>query len=285
MSTIQELFLKGTALLKDRPNPHLEAKLLLLKSASIPEEKFYSHPESQLSGAQERKFFKLMSKRRAGFPVAYLAGIKEFWSVSFRTYPGVMIPRPETELVVEKALDLSPRKDATIVDIGTGCGNIAIALAKELPRARIFATDISPKALRIARLNASEQKASNIVFVQGSIFSPLKRLKLKGQCDFIVSNPPYVSEEEWAQLSPEIRNHEPKRALVAGKTGLEFIQELIGGTPSYLKPGGCLLFEIGYSQKDKVRSIFGSDSRWTEVKFFKDLAGAWRVALGKVMKV
>jgi len=282
LSTIQELFLKGSNLLKNRPNPHLDAKLLLLECASLSEEKFYSSPEHKLSIAQERCFFKLISKRLAGFPIPYLTGIKEFWSITFKVCPGVMIPRPETELIVEKVLELLPWQEVTIVDIGTGCGNIAVSLAKELPQARIVATDISPKALKIAGLNASRHNISSIIFAPGSLFSPLERLRLRGKCDFIVSNPPYVSEKEWTQLSEEIRNHEPKKALVAGETGLEVIQKLVPGSPLYLKPGGLLLFEIGHSQKDKVKALFASDSRWKGVSFFKDLTGAWRVALGRV---
>lgn len=281
MSTIQELFLKGKALLKDKPHPHIEAKLLLLECASISEEKFYSSSDLELSRAEEKRFFRLISKRLQGYPIPYLTEKKEFWSISFEVCPAVMIPRPETELIVEKVLELSPRPEVTIVEIGTGCGNIAVSLAKELPGAEIVATDNSRRALKVARLNASRQNISSIVFIRGSLFSPLKRLRLKGKCDFIVSNPPYVSQEEWAGLAAEIRDYEPRRALVSGQSGLEVIEKLVLEAPSYLKPGGCLLFEIGYSQKDRAESLLASDSRWEMIEFFKDLSGNWRVALGK----
>jgi len=282
LSTLQELFSKGRSLLKDLPNPDLEAKLLLLESTSIQTEQFYSFPENKLSRAEERRFYKLVSKRLTGFPLPYITGVKEFWSIPFSVSHGVLIPRPETELIVEKVLELSSREHETIVDIGTGCGNIAVSLAKELPQAQIVATDTAKKALRLAKLNASRQKISNIVFARGSLFSALKRLRLEGKCDFIVSNPPYITEEEWPKLDVEIRDHEPKSALVAGKSGLEVINRLIQGAPPYLKPGGFLLVEIGIGQKDKVLSFFDSSSVWEKVNFFKDLNGISRVAAGKI---
>ncbi len=282
MTTLQELFSQGRSLLKDLPNPALEAKVLLLKSTSIQEGQFYSFPENKLSRAEEKRFYKLVSKRLAGLPLPYITEVKEFWSIPFRVSPGILIPRPETELIVEKVLEFSSRKKETVVDIGTGCGNIAVSLAKELPQARIVATDTAMKALRLAKLNASQQKISNIIFARGSLFSALSRLRLEGKCDFIVSNPPYVTEEEWPKLDAEIRNHEPKSALVAGKSGLEVIHKLIQGAPLYLKPGGCLLVEIGAGQKDKVMSFFDSSSVWEKASFVKDLNGISRVAVGKI---
>lgn len=227
----------------------------------------------------------MISKRLHECPIPYLIGKKEFWSISFNVSPAVMIPRPETELIVEKVLEIAPRQDMTIVDIGTGCGNIAVSLAKELPKARIVATDISERALKLARLNASGQNISSINFVQGSLFLPLRRLRLRGKCDFIVSNPPYVSRKEWTRLPREISDYEPMRALVAGKTGLEIIQKLALEAPNYLKPGGSLLFEIGYFQKDEVKSLLHSNPSWEDIDFFKDLSGNWRVALGKTSRL
>lgn len=284
MSTIQELFQKGESLLKDFPNTQLEAKLLLLKCLSLSEEQFWTVLDRSVSRAEERCFHRLISKRLKGIPLPYLTESKEFWSIPFKVTPGVLIPRPETELLVEKVLDYSPGNDEIIVDVGTGCGNIAISLAKELPRTRILATDISRKALRLARMNASSQKVSNITFAAGSAYAPLEKLQLEEKCDFIVSNPPYVSEAEWKTLNDEIRDHEPKSALVAGKAGLEVIKPLIQGAPVYLKPGGFLLFEIGYNQRDEVHSILNSFPVWQDVQFHKDLAGTSRVASARTRK-
>lgn len=280
MITIQELFLKGKSLLNDFSQPVLEAKILLLKCCSVEEEELFSSPDKKLTRKQERDFYKLASKRLAGFPLAYLTGTKEFWSIPFRVSTGVLIPRPETELIVEKVLDMNQaHARETIVDIGTGCGNIAISLAKELPQTRIFATDNSRKALTVARLNSSLLETDNVTFAGGSLFSPLKRLKLEKKCDFIVSNPPYVSEREWVELAEEIRNHEPKKALVPGETGLEVIKDLIKGSPRFLKPGGYLIFEIGDGQKKRVLSLFNSN--WSNVSCFNDLNGIPRVVIAR----
>ena len=240
--------------------------------------------DKSVSKAQEKCFNRLISKRLTGIPLPYLTEFKEFWSVPFKVAPGVLIPRPETELLVEKVLDYSSGDDEIIVDIGTGCGNIAISLAMELSSTRILATDISRKALRLARMNASSQQVSNVTVAAGSLYAPLEKLQLEEKCDFIISNPPYVSEAEWETLNDGIRDHEPKRALMAGKTGLEVIKPLIQGAPVYLKPGGFLLFEIAYNQRDEVQPILNSFPVWQDVRFHKDLAGADRVASARKRK-
>lgn len=278
MSTFQELIQRGISLLKEFPHPHLETKLLLLKCLDLSEEEFLASKDKSIHRSQERCFNRLISRRLSGVPLPYLTGIKEFWSIPFRISPGVLIPRPETELLVEKAIELSTGGEETVVDLGTGCGNVAVSLAQELPRARIFATDISQKALRLARLNASLQAVSGVTFVRGSLFSPLRRLHLRKKCDFILSNPPYVSRAEWEKLSREIRDHEPRSSLVAGETGLEVIERIIQGAQLYVKPGGHLIIEIGYNQRDAVHSLFDARSFWEEVEFFEDLAGVDRIA-------
>ena len=279
MSSIQELILKGTSLLKDKSHPALEAKSLLMESLSINEEEIYAHPDRKVSRFQERQFDRLISERLAGFPLAYLTGKKEFWSISFNVSPGVLIPRPETELLVEKVLELSSNGKETLVDLGTGCGNVAISLAKEMPQAKIFATDISAKAIKIAKSNAFQQRITNVVFVHGDMCSPLKKLGLLAKFDFVVSNPPYVSEKEWIELNHEISTHEPKKALVAGETGLEAISQIIRGAPPFMKAGGYLLLEIGDDQRQDVLSLF--DSRWTVIDVFQDLMGIDRVILAQ----
>jgi release factor glutamine methyltransferase len=284
LSTIQELFQKGKSTLQDFPNPHLETKLLLLKCLFLSEEKLWTLFDRPVSRAQEKYFNRLISKRLTGIPLPYLIESKEFWSIPYKVSPGVLVPRPETELLVEKVLDYSPGDDEIIVDIGTGCGNIAISLAKELPFTRILATDISRKAVRLARINASSQKVSNVTFVAGSLYAPLEKLQLKKKCGFIVSNPPYLSEAEWETLNNEIRNYEPKSALVAGEEGLGVIKPLVHGAPEYLRPGGSLLFEIGYNQRSKIQSVLNSASVWQDVKFHKDLAGTDRVVLARTRK-
>ncbi len=275
MNSIQDLYLKGKALLNKAANPPLDAKIILLKSLGISEASFYTYPDRSISEAQSLEYLRMVSKRAEGMPLAYVIEEKEFWSIPFRVCPGVLIPRPETELLVEKVLELSSRSKALIMDLGTGAGNIAVSLAKELPAAEIIATDVSQKALDVAAENASRQKVSSIRFEKGSLFEPLEKLRLQKKCDMIVSNPPYVSEREWPSLQDEIRLHEPKEALVAGRTGLEFIRSLVKGAPPFLKPGSYLCLEIGHGQKERALSLFGDD--WSSVRCFEDLNGIPRI--------
>jgi release factor glutamine methyltransferase len=275
LSTIQDLYLRGKTLLKRVTNPPLEAKIILLKSLGISEESFYTYPNRSVSQAQKLKYLRMISKRIEGMPLAYVIEEKEFWSIPFRVYPGVLIPRPETELLVEKVLELAFRRKELIVDLGTGAGNIAVSLAKELLKAEIVATDVSGKALDVAAVNAAQQKISSIRFKKGSLFEPLEKLQLQKKCDIMVSNPPYVSESEWPSLQDEVRLYEPKEALVAGQTGLEFIRKLVKGAPAFLKPRRYLCLEIGYGQKEEALSLFGNE--WDDLRCFEDLNGIPRV--------
>jgi release factor glutamine methyltransferase len=278
LSTIRELYVRGRSLLKRFPDSASESKVLLLKSLTVSEEFFHAHPDQVVPGSKERLFLNLVSDRIKGVPLAYLTGEKEFWSLPFQVSPDVLIPRPETELLVEKVIQFSSKKAELIVDIGTGAGNIAIALAGELPQARILATDISPAALETAQINASRHRVHNVTFLKGSLFAPLKNLRLEGKCDFIVSNPPYVSQSQWETLPEDIRLYEPKIALVPGTTGLEILQKIIDSAPRFLKPYGRLCLEIGFGLKDKVLDLFGK--AWAGVDCFEDLGGVPRVVVG-----
>ena len=300
MKNIQELFNTGKDLLKDYADAGSEARVLLCKSASISVETFHSDGDRKLTRGQEREFLRLVSKRLSGVPLSYLTNEREFWSLSFEVYPGVLIPRPESELIVEKVVELSSEMDAqfsetdrtnerlvdiggkVIADIGTGSGNIAISLAKELPGAQVVASDTSRTALKVARMNAQNLGVSNVMVAQGSLFGPLDRFKLRGKCDFIVSNPPYVSQKDWETLQSEVRDFEPKRALVAGKTGLEFIQKLVKGAPKYLRRGGYLVFEIGYGQREDVLRLFNKSNKWSSVRCYDDLSGIPRVVVARM---
>jgi release factor glutamine methyltransferase len=264
--------------------PAIEAKVLMLKATGLSEEQFFASPEGKLTRKEEKKFERLLEKRLKGFPLAYVVEEKEFWSLKLKTPAGVFIPRPETELLVEKVIELSSRGKRgreTIIDIATGSGNIAVALARELPRARIVATDISAKALKAARLNAQTHNAANIQFIQGNLYAPLRGLGLEKKVDFIVCNPPYVSPEEWDNLPSPIRHHEPRRALVPGRTGLEFIRRLIRGAPAYLKRGAFLIFEIGQEQASKALALF--DDRWEGTESSNDLSGIPRLIWGRTI--
>ncbi len=271
--TIAELFREGSARLGDTPEAAREAKILLLRAARVSEEKFFSSPSRPVPGPREVFFLRLIERRRAGWPVCYLTGSREFWSLPLRVTPAVLIPRPETEMLVERVLALSGRGPETLLDVGTGSGNIAIALSRELPAARIYAADISLRALGVARRNAERLGCDGIVFVRSNLLSAFRGSGLR--FDFIVSNPPYVSAADWARLPGEIREHEPRRALLAGEAGLDVIRRLVARSRAFLRPGAYLVFEIGDGQHRDVLSLFGRG--WTEVETGWDLSGKPRV--------
>jgi release factor glutamine methyltransferase len=275
LSTFQELLREGQGLLRDVPAPSIEARVLLTEASRTREVEWLASPHKLVPKRDELKYRRLIERRISGIPLAYITERKEFWSLSLRVMPGVLIPRPETELIVEKALEVLGIGSPTVVDIGTGCGNIALALAKERPRARILATDVSRKALRTAELNARTLRLENVSFFKGSLFSAIRGLDLGGKCDTVVSNPPYVSAADWEKLPAEVRDHEPRRALVGGKTGLEFIRRLIGGSAACLKPGGYLLFEVGEGEVDRAMALLGR--RFKGGESFADLRGIPRI--------
>ncbi len=271
--TLIELYRSGIARLNDRPQAVIEAKVLLLRAACLTEEKYLAAPQHPCSAKAEAYFHRLIGKRLDGVPLAYLTGVKEFWSIPFEVTLSVLVPRPETEVLVEKVLELSTRESESILDVGTGSGCIAVALAKELPRAHFQAVDISERALSVARRNASLHKAKHIQFHKSNLFSAFRGTGVR--FDFIVSNPPYISRDEWDGLPSEVRDFEPRRALLAGESGLELIERLVRRAGAFLRPGGYLIFEIGDGQRDRVVSLFGK--RWTEIETAWDLAGRPRV--------
>jgi release factor glutamine methyltransferase len=259
---------------KDRA-AELEARVLLRRSLGVTELEILAYPERPVPAASARRFLKLIDRRAAGEPFAYLIGEREFWSLPLSVGPGVLIPRPETETLVQAVLDWAGEGRPVIADIGTGSGAVALALALELREARILATDKSPAALRSARGNAARHGLRNVELCCGDLYASLRGRALEGRLDAIVSNPPYVREADWAGLRPEVRDHEPKAALVPGPTGLEIIDRLIAGAPAWLRPAGMLFLEVGRGQARSVRALF--DSSWTDVGTRRDLAGIVRV--------
>ena len=273
--SLRALFLRGVRLLSGGYRPDIDARVLLLHAAGIPEEVFHAHPDFRPSSRAAERFLAMAGRRAAGVPLAYLTGLKEFWSLRFRVNLGVLIPRPETELLVEKAIALASgtRGRISVLDLGTGSGNIAVALARELPGARVTASDISARALRVAAANAAANGCRGIRFVCSDLFSALGRPGPR--FDVIVSNPPYVGREEWAGLPAEVKDYEPRRALVGGRRGTELTAKLVCEARRFLKPGGYLVLEIGVGQEGIVREMFGAG--WNAVESVPDLAGIPRV--------
>jgi release factor glutamine methyltransferase len=261
------------------PSAPLAAELLLLHTLGRDRAWIYAHPEETVSPEQMSSFFELIAARVAGTPTQYLTGKQEFWGLEFEVTRDVLIPRPETEHVIEVALERlgETRRNAPlrVADIGTGSGCIAVALAKELPAARIYATDISAAALAVARRNAERHDvADRILFVESNL---LEAVSVPAQFDLIVSNPPYIGRSEAQTLPMDVRAREPEVALFGGEDGLALYPSLIKQAGKRLAPGGLLILELGFGQFEPVSELLDVSRGWTRVSAMQDLAGIVRV--------
>ena len=266
------------------PSHILAAELLLMHALGRDRAWLYTHPEAPLGPDAAAKFFENIAKRAQGVPTQYLTGHQEFWGFDFEVTPQVLIPRPETEHVVEVALErLGPAatsRPVRVVDVGTGSGCIAIVLARELPLAEIFATDLSPAALEVAHRNAGRHGVSGRVRFFNcdllSAFHPPDAGSAPRQFDMIVANPPYVGRAEEHMLPREVGEHEPHAALFGGRVGTEMYEQLIVQSEPLL-PAGVLVLELGYNSLPAVQAIFNSRSGWDHIAVTNDLAGIARV--------
>jgi release factor glutamine methyltransferase len=258
-------------------SPRLDAEVLLAHARGCRRIELYTAFAEEPAEEVRVAFRELVRRRAEGTPVAYLVGRREFYSLSFRVTPDVLIPRPETEFLLIALLDLvkAAAAEPSIADIGTGSGILAVCAAKHLPQARVTAIDNSPAALDIARQNAAEHGVlERIEFLESDLFAALTPQR---QFDYIVSNPPYVTSAEWAALSPQVKQHEPRRALEAGPKGTEVIERLVTQAGTRLTPGGWILLEISPMIEAAVREIFARDGNWELRPTKKDLAGHPRV--------
>jgi release factor glutamine methyltransferase len=323
MMDVRSALKQGLAQLREAhvPSYTLAAELLLLHVLGRERTWLYSHPEEKISSADADRYFALIARRITGEPTQHLTGKQEFWGLEFEVTPDVLITRPETEHLIEVALDrLAVRElragrkqaligeDLQIADIGTGSGCIAIALAKELPRATIYATDISPAALSVARRNAARHSVSDqIHFIESNLLdsfihraaanadisvvgaqhaAPLLGTDAPHESpvtshqspllDLIASNPPYIGRREAATLMREVRDHEPEIALYGGEEGYELYAGLIAQTAAHLKPGGILVLELGHNSLPAVQPLLDLPT-WAKVAVTNDLAGIPRV--------
>lgn len=260
--------------------PQLSAQLLLCHLTGHNRTALLLHLEEDLSEARFREFKELVWKQASGFPLQYLLGECDFYDVTLKVAPGVFIPRPETEILVEEVLTFfKGRGEAFVLDLGTGSGAIAIALAKNLPHARIIATDISLEALKVARLNAVKNNVDDRVFFQASdLFEVFKNeLEAQNRFDAIVSNPPYIAPSEKENLPKQVRDFEPPEALFAEEAGLFFHRRIIELAPTYLKPGGLLAVEVASGQASEVMDLLQMQAAVGEVRIREDLTGIKRV--------
>ncbi len=262
------------------PLPRLDAEVLLSSLLAIDRASLYTRYNQDITDRELEIYQEWKSQRLQNKPVAYITGHKEFWSLDFEVNNHVLIPRPDTEILVEEALNVSRKYKnlpLKILEIGTGSGAISIALAAELENVHIVAVDISPAALAIASKNARKNKVNEkILFLCGNIYEPIT-----GKFDIVVSNPPYISEEEHKTLAPDIKFYEPRQALVAGKEGTEFYHKLIGMGHQYIRPEGWLIIEIGWRQKTTIESLFRKSKHYCHITSRNDFAGIPRVLRAK----
>ncbi|MEX1265328.1 MAG: peptide chain release factor N(5)-glutamine methyltransferase [Woeseia sp.] len=252
----------------------LEAELLLARAIDMPRSFLFAHPEDELDAAAIERFEASLGRRLAGEPMAYICGEKEFWSMMLMVTPATLVPRPETELLVEQALMRLPRRaECRLLDLGTGSGAIALALARERPMCEVTGTDISEAAIAVAIQNARQQLLPNVNFVHGDWTGPVQ-----GQSfDLVVSNPPYIADSDDALKA---LGFEPRSALAAGADGLDAMRSIVDEVPQVIRPGGSLLLEHGAEQHAAVASLLAGHG-YTEIAVATDLAGLHRVTSAK----
>jgi release factor glutamine methyltransferase len=259
--------------------PRLDAEVLLFYALNINKTKLYTAPETLISDIHLSTLTNLLSQRIAGNPIAYILGEKEFWSMNFKVTPAVLIPRPETEHLIELSLSLlDTHQSHTILELGTGSGIIAITLAKERPNWQILACDISSSALDVAKENAKQLLSSqnNLSFCQSNWFNDIPSQTFTT----IISNPPYIAENDTHLTALQ---YEPINALTSGSDGLDDIRKIITKSPSYLSSEGMLLLEHGYNQANAIQEIF-KEANFSQIKTYRDLGGQERVTVGKKFK-
>jgi release factor glutamine methyltransferase len=277
LATIADVLDSAIAQLRESsPTARLDAELLISGTLERPRSFLISHAGEALSPETLSRIAQAIARRRRGEPVAYILGSREFWSLDLEVNPHVLIPRPETERLVEFALEvLPPDAHSKIFDLGTGSGAVALAIAKERPTARIVATDHSADAITVACRNAERLALANVTFLVGDFYEPVGAMHF----DLIVSNPPYVAAKDPALESSELRA-EPRGALVPGPTGLEAIEHIVAHAPEHLRPGGWLALEHGSEQRPAVTALL-SQAGFSTIRSLKDLAGHERVTAGR----
>ncbi len=285
--SIGELLKASSEYLKGRKidSPRLTAEVLLAYQLACDRVSLYLHFDSSINEGDLAGYRSLVSRRATGEPLHYITGVREFWSIDFLVDPRVLIPRPETELLVEQTLKTAREpargEEILILELGTGSGAVAVSIAGEIPCCRVWATDISTDALSVAGKNAKRHGVSDkITFLSGDLFGAIKG---SGSFlfDIILSNPPYVAEEEWDFLPGEVKDHEPRLALDGGAKGMKCLAPIVRGAHEFLRPGGRLFLEMSPHQTGEVLSLMESLSVYDEISRLRDYAGRYRIVTAR----
>lgn len=282
--TILELLSEATSFMQGRgiDSPRVSAEVLLGHALGLGRVDLYARYDAPVESVPLTTFRELVRKRLDRVPLQYLTGKVEFYSRTFSVREGVFIPRPETEVLVDKALEaLGKEGAARIAEIGVGSGAVLVTLLLERPDATAFGSDVSARALELAGANAAKHGvAERVAFQEGSLLDALRTLD-EASLDLLLANPPYLSEETVATLAPEVKDHEPRAALIAAENGLAALRVIIDGAWSWLKPGGCLALEIGDTQGTAVQELFEASARYESVTLSRDFAGKDRVVVAR----
>jgi release factor glutamine methyltransferase len=261
------------------PSPMREAEILVCHVLKCSRSDLYAAPNRRLDGETGVELDRLVGGRRELRPLQYLTGVQAFRELILAVGPGVLVPRPETEMVVQRALELLEEiPDPWVVDVGTGSGAIALSIGIECPDSRLWATEISKDALRWARLNSSRYRAARVEFTLGDLFMPLPDT-MRGRFDLVISNPPYLTDSEFWSLPADVRDHEPKNSLVSGENGTEVSTRLVKESIPWLREGGWLVLETSPDRWAHLQPVMMSYLR--DVTIEPDLAGRLRIALGR----
>lgn len=282
---IDELITLGLNILKKEEfnNPPLEVRLILSKLLCVDKSYIYSHGERKVSKDIENQFVKIIKKRSEGYPIQYILGEKEFMGLDFYIEEGVLIPRADTEILVEHIIDFINRyyngEKINVLDIGIGSGAISISIAKYCPGTYVYGVDIDEIAIKIANINKNRLDIKNVEFLKGDLFEPIESLNMGNKFQIIVSNPPYISKGEIEQLQRDVKLYEPRLALDGGIDGLNFYRKITKNAKKFLTEKGILIYEIGYNQGEMVSNILDNEG-YKDINILKDLQGMDRVVLG-----
>lgn len=284
---INELLRLGLDKLKGREfaNPALEARLILAKLLKVDKSYIYAYGEKEVSKEVEEKFVEFMEKRADGYPLQYLINEKEFMGLDFYVEEGVLVPRPDTEVLVEYILNYIDRefKDENIkvLDLGIGSGAISLSIANYCPKAFVYGVDIDEIPIKVSNINKEKFKLNNVEFLKGDLFQPIEDLNMKNSFNIIASNPPYIPKKEIEKLQIEVKTYEPRLALDGGDEGLDFYRQISVFAKDYLVHSGLLIYEIGYDQGIAVKEIMCNEG-YKNIEILQDLQGLDRVVLGYV---
>lgn len=282
---INELLAEGLTYLKDLEyaNPLFEARLILAKVLNVDKSYIYTYGDKEVSEDHRREFLKHIKKRSTAYPMAYLLNEKQFMGLDLYIEEGVLIPRPDTEILVEYVIDYIKKhyndKKINVLDIGIGSGAISLSIANYCPNVRVYGMDIGYKPIRVSNINKERLNLPNVSFHQGDLFHAIENLDLEKKCEIIISNPPYIKEEDIKSLQKDVQEFEPLLALDGGVDGLDFYRRITKEAKDYLVHGGLLVYEIGFDQGTDLKNIMVQKG-YSDVEIIKDLSGLDRVVAG-----